>query len=28
VREAARSHPNIQGAARTLDGSIQDIEEL
>ena len=28
VREAARAHPNIQEAARVLDASIEDIEEL
>jgi DNA polymerase-3 subunit gamma/tau len=28
VREAARAHPNIQEAARVLDGGIDKIEEL
>lgn len=28
VREAARAHPNIQEAARVLDASIDDIDEL
>jgi DNA polymerase-3 subunit gamma/tau len=28
VRDAARGHPNIQEAARVLDASIEDIEEL
>ncbi len=28
VREAARAHPNIQEAARVLDASIEDIDEL
>jgi DNA polymerase-3 subunit gamma/tau len=28
VRDAARAHPNIQEAARVLDASIEDIDEL
>lgn len=28
VRETARGHPNVQGAARILDGGVQGIEEL
>jgi DNA polymerase-3 subunit gamma/tau len=28
VRETARGHPNIQEAARVLDASIEDVDEL
>jgi DNA polymerase-3 subunit gamma/tau len=28
VRETARNHPNIQQAARLLDGSLDQVEEL
>ena len=28
IRETARAHPNIQEAAKVLDASIEDIEEL
>ncbi len=28
VRAAAREHPNIQGAAKILDGDVTKIEEL
>jgi hypothetical protein len=28
VRESARAHPNIQQAARLLEGGVDQIEEL
>jgi DNA polymerase-3 subunit gamma/tau len=28
VREAARAHPNIQEAARLLEGGVDQVEEL